>query len=308
MPIRQRRPFIDTFVEDFQESLLSSPIQLADVIPWEKIESAVETKADTLPVIEDENDPEEFLLQEFVRDGQARHRCEILFELLRFRNKRLVSREATWELTKLDFSDLDSIPEEQFAANLEETGAHRILQSRERIEGHIEQYEINRYSQSHHRADAYFEHQVVETLREIASEVAPSTSLVSEERLRMPGDNNSRAFDLILYKNDQPQVVFEISYFQGPGSRPSELSRSFDRLSTKLRNQGIEFVWITDGDGWVEMENVLEEAYKNIVDIYSYEQMKDLLEEDIQEFLRNGPAVSEDYVDLNPNTNLQDFE
>ena len=308
MPIRQYRPPSSSFVDEFEESLLASPVPLADVIPWNEIESTVETKADILPIFEDENDPQEFFLQEFINNGQAERRCEILFELLQFQDKKLVSREATWTLSEVEFSDAPSEMGDRFATHLTEVEAHRLLQSEQKIRGHLEQYELDEYETNPGQIGRYFEHLVGDELQAIEDSLPETTRLVPEDSISAQFNTGQRAFDYVLYQDYEPQIVFEVKFFQNSSSKIHESIHSFDRLSTKLRSSSIEFVWITDGGGWEDSPEAIEQAYRRIVDIYNYEQVASSLEEDIHECLQWGPAVSEDEVELNHNRDLRDFE
>ncbi|OYR45135.1 DpnII family type II restriction endonuclease [Halorubrum sp. Ea8] len=309
MPIRQHRPFVDKFAEEFQRSLLSSPVPLTDVISWNKIESAVESKADVLPIMEDESSPQEFILQEFVRHEQAENRCNILFDLLYFRNSRLQSKDVTWDLTKTRISNLESESSEQFARDLTEVGAHRLFRSREKLSGHLEQFELfnNQQHRNNQQNPQYFERLIAESLQDISADLSSTANLAAEESVITNSNTEENIFDYVLYDDSEPQIVFEVKYIDSFSQKIHELIQSFDRLSTKLRNAGIEFVWIVDGEGWKESPESIEKAYKRIIDVYNSEQVTTSLEADIRNFLENGPAVSEDEVKLDQDTNLEDF-
>jgi hypothetical protein len=52
-----------------------------------------------------------------------------------------------------------------------------------------------------------------------------------------------------------------------------------------MNDDGIAFVWITDGQGWAKsLENVLREAYNDITDLYNLHQTENQLLEDIVRF------------------------
>lgn len=311
MPIRQYRPFADTFAAEFQESLLYSPMSLEDLIQWQNIDSAVETKAEVLPVIENDRDPEKFFNEEFVRHEDAGRRCEILFELLGFEHQTLLSRESKWDLTEVTFSNEGENPREELAEHLARVGADNLLQSRDKIKGHLEQFELSQNGPNfdHDQTQDSFDQLIGDELRRIQAAMQTSIRLVSEDRISgLHLNTGERRFDYIIYKDNEPQIVVETNYFQSIGSKAYELMRSYDILSTKLRNSGIEFVWIIDGKGWEGLADAIEKVYKTIVDIYNRHQAETLLEEDIREFLHSGPAVGEEEVQLSRETSLQDFE
>jgi hypothetical protein len=56
-----------------------------------------------------------------------------------------------------------------------------------------------------------------------------------------------------------------------------------------MNNDGIAFVWITDGQGWAKsLENVLREAYNDITDPYNLHQAERQLPADVERFFGTG--------------------
>jgi hypothetical protein len=56
-----------------------------------------------------------------------------------------------------------------------------------------------------------------------------------------------------------------------------------------MRNDGIAFVWITDGQGWAKsLTNVLRQSYDDIVDLYNLEQAETQLPRDVVNFFNTG--------------------
>ena len=48
-----------------------------------------------------------------------------------------------------------------------------------------------------------------------------------------------------------------------------------------MRDDGVIFIWITDGQGWESMENVLRESYNDITDVYNLHQADEHLVKDV---------------------------
>lgn len=49
-----------------------------------------------------------------------------------------------------------------------------------------------------------------------------------------------------------------------------------------MRADGVEFVWVTDGQGWAKsLTNVLRQSYEDITDVYNLHQVQSELGDDI---------------------------
>lgn len=61
------------------------------------------------------------------------------------------------------------------------------------------------------------------------------------------------------------------------GSKLNETARSYQEIALKFKAfQQYEFIWITDGQGWLSAKTKLQEAYKN-VKIYNLYNLKDFI-------------------------------
>jgi hypothetical protein len=66
----------------------------------------------------------------------------------------------------------------------------------------------------------------------------------------------------------------------------SSTEREYDDLSSKMRNNGTAFVWVTDGRGWESAQRVtLQEAYEDVHDVYNLHMVERELEDDLRAFL-----------------------
>ena len=64
--------------------------------------------------------------------------------------------------------------------------------------------------------------------------------------------------------------LIEVNFYSSGGSKLNEVARSYSELAPKInQNPGLEFVWITDGNGWLSARNKLEEAFYTIPRIYN---------------------------------------
>lgn len=80
--------------------------------------------------------------------------------------------------------------------------------------------------------------------------------------------SDSKCFDFVIESKDRVYVI-ECNFYTAGGSKLNETARSYRELSEKVEQiKGYQFVWITDGKGWLESKSKIEEAYKK-VEIYN---------------------------------------
>ena len=86
--------------------------------------------------------------------------------------------------------------------------------------------------------------------------------------LSVLGEDNKR-FDFVIVTNHCKYLI-EVNFYSGGGSKLNEVARAYSELSPKINAvDGFEFVWITDGKGWISAKNKLEEAFYTIPNIYN---------------------------------------
>lgn len=68
----------------------------------------------------------------------------------------------------------------------------------------------------------------------------------------MTGNNvSTKRFDFVI-KTTNNVYVIETNFYSSGGSKLNETARSYKMLATDSKKvEGITFVWITDGIGWV---------------------------------------------------------
>ena len=78
-----------------------------------------------------------------------------------------------------------------------------------------------------------------------------------------------KQFDFVI-KTKQKTYVIEVNYYNSGGSKLNEVARAYSDVAPKINQYpSFEFVWITDGQGWLTAKNKLEEAYKIIPSVYN---------------------------------------
>ena len=82
------------------------------------------------------------------------------------------------------------------------------------------------------------------------------------------GDDKKR-FDFVIEKPNKTYLI-EVNFYSDGGSKLNEVARSYSELAPKINSvPGFEFVWITDGKGWMSAKNKLQEAYNIIHSVYN---------------------------------------
>lgn len=90
---------------------------------------------------------------------------------------------------------------------------------------------------------------------------------------------DDKRFDFMI-KTSRCIYLIEVNFYNGGGSKPNEVARAYRELSPIVNNvDGFEFVWITDGQGWISAKNKLSEAYREIDRMYNFESLGDFINE-----------------------------
>lgn len=77
-------------------------------------------------------------------------------------------------------------------------------------------------------------------------------------------DKNSRRFDFALYNDETKKIyLIEVNYYSGGGSKLKATAGEYKGLNDFIKSQDIDFIWITDGKGWMTALNPLEETFNH---------------------------------------------
>ncbi|MGN0093208.1 MAG: type II restriction endonuclease [Methanobrevibacter sp.] len=84
--------------------------------------------------------------------------------------------------------------------------------------------------------------------------------------------------DFIIYKNNQQKYIIECNFYNSTGSKPIEVASAYQELQEELSLVDLNFIWITDGSGWLKMVNTLKNVCPDIDYILNYNMLKDNFE------------------------------
>lgn len=79
----------------------------------------------------------------------------------------------------------------------------------------------------------------------------------------VPVDKSSRAFDFAISDGSQ-LVLMEVNFYGGGGSKLKATAGEYKGLFDLLNIPKVQFVWVTDGEGWKTTKLPLKSAYEHI--------------------------------------------
>lgn len=300
MPIRQYEPPIEQFVEEFQDTIVPSAIPSSEFIDWGRIEDQIENYE---PQIEAALDlrgvsEEQFihgLTDALMNAANTRKWIDFYFELLGERGNKYSSAEGLWKFydsqRAIDSGDRE---EAQSMANVLQKIGLQYVVDRADIRDHYRGMLVGMESHKRkNRQGTCFENLVQQKLASIRDQLNENGyNIKLDDEYKTEYNDKSgqnKVVDFALFENGSLKVVFEANAYKTGGSKPSEIRRSYNYVSQRMNDDGIAFIWITDGQGWAKsLENVLREAYDDITDIYNLHQAETHLPDDIERFFNTG--------------------
>lgn len=83
-----------------------------------------------------------------------------------------------------------------------------------------------------------------------------------------------KRFDFVI-KTDSCIYGIETNFYASGGSKLNETARSYKQIAQEVATiDGFEFVWFTDGQGWISARNNLEETFDVMKHIYSIDDLE----------------------------------
>jgi len=105
---------------------------------------------------------------------------------------------------------------------------------------------------------------------------ARSTAIKSKWGLDVKVDKSERSFDFAVFNPKNRKIkLFETNFYNGGGSKLKAVCGEFRSLHTELKEQSIDFVWITDGLGWFTTKRPLEETYNHNDYVFNLNMLED---------------------------------
>ena len=177
-------------------------------------------------------------------------------------------------------SDYFTSPE-QITAFLNETGLTEVFQTKQirNLVDYVFGVEVGLDSNARkNRGGHIMEALVADTLRKNGIAFEQEVYYTEFPEIVKALGADKKRFDFVV-RTSRITYLIEANFYTGGGSKLNEVARSYSELAPKINaGPGFEFVWITDGIGWNDARNKLEEAFAHIPDIYNLSGISDFIE------------------------------
>jgi len=74
----------------------------------------------------------------------------------------------------------------------------------------------------------------------------------------------AKKHDFVFYRGSSPIAVAEANFYSASGSKPISIAGEYVAMSQAAREIGLMFIWVTDGRGWLEMQEPLARAMREM--------------------------------------------
>lgn len=96
-------------------------------------------------------------------------------------------------------------------------------------------------------------------------------------------DKSSRRIDYVINKNGK-LYFFEVNFYGGGGTKLKSTAGEYIRMNEYWNAQGVVFIWITDGAGWISTQRPLREYFDRAEYLVNLEMLKNGILNDILKF------------------------
>lgn len=206
--------------------------------------------------------------------------------LLAVREKEIFALDTDGEC-KFNFST-KNYPTEKYAVFMQKTGLFDLLQNR--IIGNLIDYvtgvETGLDSNGRKNRGGHLMEDLVESYIKNAGFVKGTTyfkemyihEITEKWGIDLSAISNQgkmeKRFDFVV-KTDNQIYVIETNFYGSSGSKLNETARSYKTLAQEIDTiEGVTFVWFTDGNGWKNARNNLEETFDVLKHIYCIAEME----------------------------------
>jgi len=94
-------------------------------------------------------------------------------------------------------------------------------------------------------------------------------------------NTTTKRWDYVVKTNDNIYVI-ETNFYSSGGSKLNETSRSYKMISEESKEvDGVDFVWVTDGGGWVSARRNLQETFNTMEHLYNINDLENGVLDDL---------------------------
>lgn len=190
----------------------------------------------------------------------------------------------TQEAVNYDFASATGTADEYFTF-LEESGLSELFNSNgiKNLVDYVKGVEVGLDSNGRKNRGGVLMEKIVEFQIKSFAELneleyvaqATSTDIREKWGVEVRVNKSERSFDFAVFnpKTNKLKLV-EVNFYNGGGSKLKAVCGEFKGLYDELKQQGIEFVWITDGSGWKTALRPLEETFNHIDHLYNLQMIE----------------------------------
>jgi type II restriction enzyme len=89
-------------------------------------------------------------------------------------------------------------------------------------------------------------------------------------------NKQTKQVDFIIYKNKKPKYAIECNFYNKKGGKQGDMIERFKKLNEEIKKSTeMEFIWVTDGPAWKDMQNTLRIIMENVENVYNYTTFKE---------------------------------
>lgn len=172
-----------------------------------------------------------------------------------------------FDFTKRNLTDSDC---KELASFIMQAGLGKLLQDRniKNLVDYATGVEVGLDSNGRkNRGGTLMEEIVREFVEEVCTkkglqymEQATATRIKKEWGIDMQVDKSSRRIDFAINKKGKLYFI-EVNFYGGGGSKLKSTATEYSKMNDYWNQQGIEFIWITDGKGWESTLKPLREYF-----------------------------------------------
>ncbi|QTR84995.1 type II restriction endonuclease [Bacillus cytotoxicus] len=250
-------------------------------VNWEKVESntkALEISLHTLNYLIGKENIYEETLNLFRSQPQL---IKVIPTLLAIREGKFevlrIDEESKLQFENLNFKQIDTSNIEKYVDFANESGLLSFLAQKatKSLVDYVFGVEVGLDSNGRkNRSGTFMEQIVEEKIAKICKEKnlqylpqANATKVKTKWDVEVPYKESMRNHDFVIYNPETGKLsVIEVNYYGGGGSKLKAVSGEFAELSAYFNEKApeIQFIWITDGQGWHTANRPLRDAFETI--------------------------------------------
>lgn len=211
------------------------------------------------------------------RDNSAFSVLDILIAVRNDGNKLVLDKQGNISFIKTYFKSIDGI-----LSFLQETGLKQLFESKtiKDLNDYVFGIETGLDTNARKNRSGYLmETRIADTFSRHNIKFEQQVPSSKWNDIEKALGKDKKRFDFVITTNSKTYLI-EVNFYSSGGSKLNEVARSYSEIAPIINSvPGFEFVWITDGLGWKDAKNKLQEAYFKIPRVYNLTTLKSFIDE-----------------------------